>query len=69
MTYIAKENRKESTYLFPGKHGKQYCAKSFQREVRFLLTDILKKNTTDTNIFDTHVWHKTAYAVALVGKF
>ena len=69
MIYIGKRGLTDSKHLFPGKDGFQYCAKTFSREVKFLMTDVLKKTQTNINIFGTHIWRKVAYAVALVGKF
>ena len=69
MLYINKMNINDDTYyLFPGIRGGQFCAKSFDREVKDLLQTVLHKTANTKNIFGTHVWRKTAYAIALVGK-
>ena len=58
-----------SQYLFPGVRGGKFCLKSFDRQCKILLTDVLGKEENSKNIFGTHIWRKTAYSLALVGKY
>ena len=68
LLYIGKNFRTDSTYLFPGKKTPKYNMVSFDKEVKFLLENVLHKTPTRNSLFGTHVWRKTAYAVALCGK-
>ena len=69
LLYIAQKN---FTFieknLFPGDKWLQFSHNKFNKEVKKLLINVLKKVQTLTCIFVTHIWQKSANAFALPGK-
>ena len=68
LIYIIKRRLGTDNYLFPGCRTESYCHETFIRKMKYIMIHVLKKESNHKNIFGTHIWRKTAYAFALVGK-